>query len=175
MTTRWLRWLIVPVLVVPLGWLLFTGLGRDPREIASPLVGRPLPALSGTTLTGEQLSTADLGGGPLIVNVWASWCSPCAQEHPVLVDAAARSAVRMVGIVYQDTTDAARSFLIRYGDGGYPNLLDPDGRLALQLGVTGPPETFFVDAAGIVRAHHVGPVTPELMASELDTLGVATP
>ncbi len=173
MSAQRLRWLIVPVLVVPLGWLLFTGLGRDPREIASPLLGKPLPVLTGTTLTGERLSTADLAGMPMIVNVWSSWCTPCAEEHPVLVDAAGRSGLRMVGIVYQDTTDAARSFLLRFGDGGYPNLLDADGRLSLALGVTGPPETFFVDASGVVRAHHIGPLTPAFMSQELTALGVA--
>jgi len=170
MTLRTLRWFAVPLVVIPLGWLLFTGLGRDPREIASPLVGKPLPALTGTTLTGDQLSTTDLAGAPMIVNIWASWCGPCVEEHPVLVDAASRVAI--VGVIYQDTPDAARSFLARYGDGGWPSLLDPDGRLAIDLGVTGPPETFFVDAAGIVRAHHIGPVTSDLVREQLAAMGV---
>jgi cytochrome c biogenesis protein CcmG/thiol:disulfide interchange protein DsbE len=167
---RTLRWLAVPLVVIPLGWLLFTGLGRDPREIASPLVGRPLPALAGTTLAGEQLSTDELAGAPMIVNVWASWCGPCVEEHPVLLDAARQVAV--IGILYQDTPDAARSFLSRYGDGGWPSLLDPDGRLAVDLGVTGPPETFFVDGTGVVRAHHVGPLSEEVLREELAAMGV---
>ena len=78
----------------------------------------------------------------------------------------------MLGIVYQDTAEAARGFLARYGDGGWPNVLDTSGRIAVDLGVTGPPETFFVDAAGIVRARHIGPLTFEIMATELRALGI---
>lgn len=172
MTLRTLRWLAIPLVVVPLAALLFTGLGRDPREIASPLVGRPLPLLTGTTLSGAPLSTADLTGAPMILNVWASWCGPCVDEHPVLLGASSRVAI--VGVLYQDTPDGARAFLARYGDGGWPSLLDPDGRLAVDLGVTGPPETFFVDATGIVRAHHVGPLTQELVDEQLTAMGIGS-
>jgi cytochrome c biogenesis protein CcmG/thiol:disulfide interchange protein DsbE len=172
MSVRALRWVLVPLLVVPVAWLLFTGLGRDPREISSPLVGKPLPVLSGTTLDGQQLTTASLAGNPALINVWASWCTPCAEEHPVLLGAAAdQPELQLVGLIYQDTTDAARSFLLAYGDGGWPSLLDPDGRLAVDLGVTGPPESFFVDAAGIVRAHHVGPLSEETLRDGLALIG----
>ena len=167
-------WLTVPLVVLPLGWLLFTGLGRDPTLIPSPLVGKPLPSFSATTLDGRTFSSAVLAGRPAIVNIWASWCVPCIQEHPVLMETAAKYAQRltMVGIIYQDTPDAARRFMARYGDGGWPNLLDTSGRIAIDLGVTGPPETFFVDAAGIVRAKHVGPLTAEVMAQQLAALGI---
>ena len=168
-----LRWLVVPIVLVPLGWLLFTGLGRDPREIPSPLIGHPLPAFSATTLDGGTFSSAQLIGKPAIVNVWASWCPPCVDEHPVLLDTATRHAddLAIVGILYQDTAEGARNFLVRYGDGGWPSLLD-DGSIAIDLGVTGPPETFFVDARGIVRARHVGPLTAAEMAAQLTTLGL---
>ena len=174
---RWTlaRWLAVPLVVLPLGWLLFTGLGRDPREIPSPLIGHPLPSFTATTLEGTTFSSAQLAGRPAIVNVWASWCIPsCVNEHPVLLDTASRhpSDLFMVGIVYQDTPDGALGFLARYGDGGWPNLLDSSGRISVDLGVTGPPETFFVDAHGIVRARHVGPLTAEVMAAELTALGL---
>ncbi len=79
----------------------------------------------------------------------------------------------MVGILYQDTADGARNFLVRYGRGSWPNLLDASGRIAIDLGVTGPPETFFVDADGIVRARHVGPLTQAEMNAELTALGIA--
>ena len=176
MSMRLLRWVSVPVLVVPLTWLLFTGLGTDPRSIPSPLVGKPLPAFSGTTLDGVSFSSAALAGRPAIVNVWASWCIPaCVDEHPILLSAAAdyRDQLSVVGILYQDTPDGARAFLARYGDGGWPNVLDASGRIAVDLGVTGPPETFFVDGTGIVRARHVGPLTAEEMAEQLDALGLA--
>lgn len=168
-----LRWLILPVVLVPLGWLLFTGLGRDPREIPSPLIGHPLPSFSATTLEGGTFSSEQLAGRPAIINVWASWCPPCVDEHPVLLDTATRHGdeLTIVGILYQDTADGARGFLARYGEGGWANLLD-DGSIAIDLGVTGPPETFFVDADGIVRARHVGPLTESEMTAQLVALGL---
>jgi cytochrome c biogenesis protein CcmG/thiol:disulfide interchange protein DsbE len=170
-----LRWLALPLVLVPLGWLLFTGLGRDPRLIPSPLIGHPLPSFSATTLGGEVFSSEKLRGRPAIVNVWASWCPPCVDEHPVLLATATRHPddLAMVGILYQDTADGARNFLVRYGQGSWPNLLDASGRIAIDLGVTGPPETFFVDADGIVRARHVGPLTTAEMDAELTALGIA--
>ena len=170
-----LRWLALPVVLVPVGWLLFTGLGRNPHDIPSPLIGHPLPAFTATTLDGTTFTSADLAGRPAVVNVWASWCPPCVDEHPVLLEATGRHAdeLTIIGIVYQDTADGVRTFLARYGDGGWPNLLDTSGRIAIDLGVTGPPETFFVGADGIVRARHIGPLTADVMAEELAGLGLS--
>lgn len=167
-----LRWLLVPLLVVPVGWLLFTGLGRDPREISSPLIGKPLPTLSGTTLDGTSFSSAELAGKPALINVWASWCPPCVSEHPLLLDAARRfgGELQMVGVLYQDTADGARAFEARYGDGGWPDVDDASGTIAVALGVTAPPETFFVDADGVVRYRHVGPLTAEVLDEQLAAL-----
>jgi len=176
MRRSWLRWLLVPLVVVPLAWLLFTGLGRDPRVIPSPLVGKPMPAFAGVTLEGDQFSSASLAGRPAIVNFWASYCIPsCVDEHPVLLDLAARhgAQLRMVGILVSDTPAGARGFLARYGEVSWPTLLNADGRATIDYGVTGPPETFFIDASGIVVAHHVGPLTPEVVAAELAALGIA--
>lgn len=169
-----LRWLVIPLLVVPIGWLLFTGLGRDPRIIPSPLVGKPLPALSGETLDGAAWSSATLAGKPALVNVWASWCSPCVSEHPLLLDVARQHPddLQMVGVLYQDTADGAAAFLAHYGDGGWPDVDDASGRIAVGLGVTGPPETFFVDADGIVRYHHVGPLTEQVLSEQLTAVGL---
>ena len=167
---RQLRWLLVPLVVIPLGWLLFTGFGRDPREVASPLLGRQAPAWTLTSLDGETLSSDDLAGRPYAVNFWASWCIPaCVDEHPVLADAHRRYGddVTIVGMLYNDQAADAEEFLARYGDAGYPHVVDPDGRLAIEFGVTGPPETFFVDADGIVRAKQFGPLTHSLMAEHL--------
>ena len=169
------RWLLVPLLAIPIGWVLFSGLGRDPSEIPSPLVGQPMPGFSLTTLDGRTLSSADLNGAPVVVNFWASWCIPaCVEEHPVLMDLAARygDQVLIVGILYDDTPQDALEFLVRYGDGGWPQLDDPSGTVGLAFGVLGPPETFFVDATGIVRAKHYGPLTEATMAQNLALIGV---
>ena len=169
-----LRWLVVPLLVVPVGWLLFTGLGRDPRLIPSPLIGKPLPTLSGTTLDGTPFSSAQLAGKPALINVWASWCPPCVTEHPLLLDVARGHPddLQVIGVLYQDTADGARAFESRHGDGGWPDVDDASGRIAVTLGVTGPPETFFVDREGIVRYRHVGPLTAEVLDAQLAALGL---
>lgn len=174
---RRLRWLLVPVLVVPLGWLLFTGFERDPRAIASPLIGQPAPEWSSTTLDGETLSASDLSGRPYVVNFWASWCVPaCVDEHPVLKAAQAEHGdeLAMVGVLVDDDADSARAFLGRYGDPGYPTVVDDSGRVAIDFGVTGPPESFFVDADGIVRAKQTGPLDNAAMAERLATIGVGS-
>jgi cytochrome c biogenesis protein CcmG/thiol:disulfide interchange protein DsbE len=169
------RWLLVPLLAIPIGWVLFMGLGRDPAEIPSPLIGKPMPAFQLTTLDGDSLSSTDLAGRPAVINFWASWCIPaCVDEHPVLMDLAARygDQVLIVGILYDDTPQDALEFLVRYGDGGWPQLDDPSGSVGLAFGVLGPPETFFIDAGGIVRAKHYGPLTDESMARNLALIGV---
>lgn len=175
MRTRSLRWLLVPLLVVPVGWLLFTGLGHDPRLIPSPLVGKPMPAFAGTTLAGGQFSSAELAGKPAIVNFWASYCIPsCVDEHPVLLDLAARHGgeLQMVGVLVNDTADGARGFLARYGQVSWQNHLNADGGVSIDYGVTGPAETFFVNSQGIVVARHVGPLTAAVVAEELAALGI---
>ncbi|MGH2358544.1 MAG: DsbE family thiol:disulfide interchange protein [Candidatus Limnocylindria bacterium] len=174
---RSLRWLLVPLLVLPVGFVLLYGFSRDPREIDSPLIGRPAPAFELATLHGGTLSSAQLAGRPYLLNFWASWCIPaCVDEHPVLIDAHDRYGDRLaiVGVLYQDTQTDALEFLARYGDGGWAHVDDADGRLAIEYGVTGPPETYFVDAGGIVRARHFGPMTAaDLEARVAALLGTA--
>jgi cytochrome c biogenesis protein CcmG/thiol:disulfide interchange protein DsbE len=174
-----LRWLLVPLAVLPLGWLLFTGFSRDPREVSSPLIGRAAPAWTLTTLDGAELGTVDLAGRPYVVNFWASWCVPaCVDEHPVLAAAQERygDEVTIVGVLYQDDPASAEGFLARYGDAGYVHVNDDAGRLAIDYGVTGPPETFFVDADGIVRTREWGPLTDaDLVEHMAAILPVAAP
>ena len=167
------RWLLVPLVVLPIAWLLFQGFGRDPREVSSPLLDRAAPAWTLRTLGGETLSSDELAGRPYVVNFWASWCVPaCVDEHPVLAEAYEAYGERLVivGVLYQDDPDDARTFLDRYGDAGYDHVIDAGGSLAIDYGVTGPPETFFVDADGVVRDKRFGPLTDELMARYLEAV-----
>jgi cytochrome c biogenesis protein CcmG/thiol:disulfide interchange protein DsbE len=150
-----------------------SGFGRDPREIASPLIGRAAPEWTLTSLDGETISSDDLAGRPYVVNFWASWCIPaCVDEHPVLADAhqSYGDDLTIVGVLYNDEPPDAEAFLRRYGDTGYSHVLDPGGRVAIDFGVTGPPETFFVDADGAVRDKQFGPLTDALMAQRLATI-----
>lgn len=169
------RWLIVPLLAIPLGWVLFTGLGRDPSEIPSPFVGKPMPAFSLPAIDGQAFDSSQLAGTPAVINFWASWCIPqCVDEHPVLMDLAAQygDRVQLVGILFDNEPQDALEFLVRYGDGGWPNLDDDSGSVGLAFGVLAPPETFFVDADGIVRAKHYGPLTEDALREYLALIGV---
>jgi cytochrome c biogenesis protein CcmG/thiol:disulfide interchange protein DsbE len=169
---RILRWALVPVLVVPVGWLLFQGLGRDPRALPSPLIGRPAPAFELVGIGGRTVDSAALRGRVVIVNFWASWCFECIAEHRVLLEAQERYGADLViiGVLYQDTVEDALGFLARYGNGGWPNLIDPGGGLAIDFGVTGVPESYFIDAAGIVRYKQYGAVTRAVLDAQLPTL-----
>jgi len=171
---RGVRWLIVPALVIPIGLLFLSGFGRDPSEIPSPLIGQPAPQWSLATLDGGTLSTDDLAGHPYVVNFWAHWCAPCIGEQPILGGAWSEhgDALTVVGVLYQTSPAEATSWLLQYGDAGYPHLIDGDGALAIDYGVTGPPESYFVDADGVVRAKQFGPMTDEAMAQHLAEIGV---
>ncbi len=166
------RFLVLPLLVLPLAWLLFQGLGRNPREIPSPLIGRPAPDFALASMDGDNVSLAAYRGQPVLVNFWASWCFECIAEHRVLMEAQERyeGEFAIVGVLYQDTVDDARRFLLRYGDGGWPNLIDASGTVAIDYGVSGVPESFFIDAEGVVRYKQWGAVTTEAIESKLRPL-----
>ena len=169
---RLLRWVVVPALVLPVGWVLFLGLGRDPRALPSPLIGLPAPAFELVGLDGRSVDSATLLGRTVIVNFWASWCFECIEEHRVLLEAQAQYGpdLAIIGILYQDRVEDALAFLVRYGDGGWPNLIDPNGALALDYGVTGVPESFFIDAGGIVRFKQYGAVTWSVLDAQVPAL-----
>ena len=134
---------LVPLIVLPVAWLLVQGLGRDPRAIPSALTDRPAPPVVAVSMDGATVSLDALRGRPVILNFWASWCFEYIEEHRVLMGAQERYGewLVIVGILYQDTVADASGFLVRYGDGGWPNLIDADGRLAIDYGVTGVPES----------------------------------
>jgi cytochrome c biogenesis protein CcmG/thiol:disulfide interchange protein DsbE len=168
---RW-RWLL-PLAAVPVLALLAYGFVLDPRNIPSPLVGRPAAAFTLTAFDGTPLALDPLRGKVVVVNFWASWCNPaCYDEAPVL-ERAWRTyrdrGVVVVGIDMQDTAEAAREFIRRF-ELTFPNAPDPGGKVAVEYGVYGVPETFFVDRAGTIRAKHVGAVTDEVIRATLERL-----
>lgn len=163
---RWRRrWpLLIVVVLVALGavGVLGTGFGRDPTVVDTVLMDRPAPPLSGPTLEGGTVDIAGFAGQVVVVNVWASWCVPCRREHPLLVRAAEvlePFGVQFIGINTQDSEDDARAFLEERGAFGYPSVLDPDGRWAVEWGTFGVPETFVIDADGRIRAKKIGELT----------------
>lgn len=158
-------------LVLPLLIFLAFGLGSDPRSIESPLVGKPAPQFTLADLEGRPHQLADLRGRPVVINFWATWCQPCVVEHPMLLAGARRYDGRAVflGIVYQDEPALIRRFVEARGAWG-PSLLDPGSEVAIAYGVYGAPETFFIDADGVVAEKVTGLVTPEKLDAVLQPL-----
>lgn len=168
--SRTARYLIGAGLLTLLA-MLALGLTRDPRTIPSPLVGKALPALTGTDLDGTPRTLAP-AGRPLVLNVWASWCVACLDEHGVLLAGAARwgGQADFAGIAYRDAVPDAQAWLARRGNPYAWVYADPAGRAGLELGVYGVPETFFVDAAGTIVHKHVGALTAQVLDAQLRAL-----
>ncbi len=168
---RKLRWLL-PVSVVPVVLMLAYGLGRDATVLPSALVGSEAPEFRLETLEGDTVRLAELRGKVVVLNFWASWCIPCRTEHPILVRASetwSADEVAVVGVVYQDSRPNARRFMERLG-GEWPSGLDPASRTAIDYGVYGVPETFFLSADRRVAKKQVGPITWELVRTTVDSL-----
>lgn len=173
----WLRWsaVLVAVLAVGTGALFGARLDRDPNLVSTPLIGEPVPDRRLPYLEADQgISLTDLQGEVVVVNFWASWCVACREEHPAFNAAAAayqEAGVQFVGVVYQDKESAAKAFLDEMGRGeDYIQLTDPGSRLAIDLGVFGVPETFFIDREGRIAAKITGPSTFPLLARVLDEM-----
>jgi cytochrome c biogenesis protein CcmG, thiol:disulfide interchange protein DsbE len=191
---RSLRYIVPVLLFLVVAGFLLLGLDRNPSEIPSPLIGKPAPAWSlprlasatggatdaagasgqdaaGTARGGAgdagSLDGESLRGQPYLLNVWASWCAPCLQEHPVLVELARRKTIRIVGINYKDRPEDARAWLARHGNPFAEIVADRDGRTAIDFGVYGVPETFLVDARGVIRFKHIGALTAEAVQGRL--------
>ncbi len=171
-STRRLRW-IIPLATVPVIVLLAYGFRTDPRAIPTPLVGKPAAAFRLKTFDGPEISLEGLRGRVVVINFWASWCYPaCYEEAPVLERgwrAYKDREVMLVGINIQDKEEPARRFLAQFNH-TFPNAPDPTGRVSVDYGVYGVPETFFIDRAGRIRAKHVGAVTDEVFRSHVDRL-----
>jgi cytochrome c biogenesis protein CcmG/thiol:disulfide interchange protein DsbE len=167
--SRWLPLVVFGLLAV----LLAAGvwLSRDPNRDAlpSPLIGRPAPAFTLPVLhePGRMVSNADLRGAPYLLNVWGSWCPACRDEHPVLTRFAETRKLRVVGYNWKDEPADALRWLEQFGNPYWLVLADQEGQAAIDWGIYGAPETFLVDADGIVRWKHVGPMTEATVRDEL--------
>lgn len=157
--------LLFATLVVFLG----IGLERDPRLVPSPLIGKPAPQFAlGTLANPDTLLTRDaLLGRPFLLNVWASWCAQCREEHPLLVELGRAGQVLLIGLNYHDELAAGRQWLVERGDPYRLSLFDPQGKLGLDLGVYGVPETFLIDGQGVIRYKHIGPLNHEVLTRQL--------
>ena len=148
--------------------LLAIGLTRNPREVPSPLIGKPAPAFELPRLGQEaRFSPAEMRGKVWLLNVWASWCVSCRDEHPVLVEFAKMKRVPLVGLNYKDPRDDALKWLARFGDPYDFSAVDSDGRIGIDYGVYGVPETYVIDRAGVIRYKQIGPVTPDVVAQKI--------
>ena len=164
-----LRFLLPLGFFVVLVGFLYVGLFRDPREIPSPLVDKPAPTFRLAQLDdpSKQLGTADLKGQVWLLNVWASWCVSCRAEHPLLVNLAKANIVPVIGLNYKDTNALGRRWLAENGDPYKMSIVDADGRVGIDWGVYGVPETFVVDKNGMIRYKQIGPITQESLQEKI--------
>ena len=145
------------------------GLTRDPREVPSPFIGKPAPAFRLQQLHQEKLAFApeEMKGKVWLLNVWASWCASCRVEHPLLVEMARNKVVPIVGLNYKDKREDGLQWLARYGDPYTLSVSDLDGRVGIDFGVYGAPETFVIDKQGVIRYKQVGPITAEALERKI--------
>lgn len=166
-TRLWFRALVLlPVAVfVALALAFVIGLGRDPNILPSPLIGKPVPAFSLSPVKGRTLglATDDLKGEVSLVNVFASWCVACREEHPVLMRLKSRGDVPIHGLDYKDKPEDAARWLDEMGDPYTRTGADIDGKVAIDWGVYGVPETFVIDRQGHIALKQVGPITPAIL------------
>lgn len=181
----WKRAGIAMMVAIPLLMLFAYGMTRgDPRIIPSPLVGQPAPDFElpvmaptptedGEDVTGETVRLSELKGDVVVLNFFASWCVPCRLEHAGLTRTARRYAdrgVRFYGVVYQDTPDAIRRYIRQLGGQSYPSLLDPGQRVAIDWGLVGVPETFFIGKDGTVKRKVFSAITEQELVTEIEKL-----
>ena len=166
---RALRYLLPLAVFGVIVAFLAAGLNHDPREVPSPLIGKPAPAFQLVQLQApdKKLGTTDLRGQVWLLNVWASWCVSCRVEHPLLLELAKSQVVPVVGLDYKDAPADGRKWLASNGDPYSVSIVDLDGRVGIDWGVYGVPETFVVDKQGIIRYKQIGPITTEALNDKI--------
>jgi cytochrome c biogenesis protein CcmG, thiol:disulfide interchange protein DsbE len=162
---RWLKFGLPLAVFVVLAAFLAIGLTRDPREVPSPFIGKPAPAFELAQLhASERVFTPEAMRGKVwLLNVWASWCVSCRVEHPLLVEMAKSNAVPIVGLDYKDKREDGMQWLARHGDPYVLSAFDVEGKVGIDYGVYGVPETFVIDKQGVIRYKQIGPITPEAL------------
>lgn len=165
---RRVRLALISLTVVALGVgavvVFGTGFGRDPSAVESALIDQPAPPLTGPGLEGGQVDIDDYRGSVVLVNVWASWCEACRDEHPILTaaqDQLGPEGLQIIGINMSDTRQDAKAFLTEMGGSNYPSVFDPEARHAVEWGTFALPETYVVDRGGTIVRKAVGPITAE--------------
>lgn len=159
------RYLVPLIIFVVLAGFLYVGLGLKPREVPSPFIDKPAPNFQLQKLhsMNELFSNNDMKGKVWLLNVWASWCVACRQEHPVLVEMARRGEVPIYGLNYKDAPTKARRWLEEHGNPYKLSAVDYEGKVGIDYGVYGVPETFIIDKQGVIRHKVIGPISyPEL-------------
>ena len=164
-----IRFLIPLIIFALIAVFLGIGLKLNPREVPSPLIGKPAPAfnLPSLQLPEKMVQPADFKGQVWLLNVWATWCVSCRAEHQTLVQFNRQQLLPIVGLNYKDESDAAKQWLESLGNPYLVNAFDENGRVAIDWGVYGAPETYIIDKQGIVRLKHIGPVTPDVLSSKI--------
>ena len=163
------RFVIPLILFALMVGLLGYGLNLDPKKVPSPLIDKSAPTFSLAMLDdpSRQLSTADMLGQVWVLNVWASWCVSCRAEHAVISELARKNLVTVVGLNYKDEPDDAERWLQQFGNPYATSVIDRDGRVGLDWGVYGVPETFVIGADGLIKYKHIGPVTMESLNNKI--------
>ena len=148
---------------------LFKGLFLDPHEVPSPLVGKPAPAFTAPLLSEpeKRFNTVDMKGKVWLLNVWASWCVACREEHPALMEMAKLSEIATYGLDYKDTDAEAQAVIDANGNPYKAIMTDADGKVGIDYGVYGVPETYVIDKAGIIRYKQIGPITEEAFFNKI--------
>jgi cytochrome c biogenesis protein CcmG/thiol:disulfide interchange protein DsbE len=165
----WVRYLLPLALFLALAWFLLRGLSLDPREIPSPLIGKPAPDFRLAALENPErvVDRREMLGKVWLLNAWASWCVECRVEHPLLVEFARDTRVTVVGLNYKDTRVEGMRWLAQFGNPYSAIAFDEAGRVGIDFGIYAVPETFLIDRQGVVRFKQIGPVTPEVLRDKI--------